>query len=612
MTRSGEKFHWSTPSFSMEMLESKPQSYLTFHSVLNHTDIGKHFLNFLKNEKKEETWKFIISAQLLEVFTQNANKTKATQQLKQTLTYFQPKNLEKQTSETKELFRQILEKKNSQEELFMLILEMKNKLIPTFEKNEFQRFKGTDEAKRLCRIYEKNKLLVLPNLAKEFQYQDEDFEKFSFEKKDFDFIKKIEMEDIQDWELLCSSEQMNNFLTYLNYFPQLSFLEIPQTVRKIMTFKCSLEEAAIGVLYKHFANVQIGVYFKVVDFNGDRFVIDQYVKRPHYHIRVTRSLCTLIYEGGSLLALMKPLKIPELDFLKFQDIKYFHKGVEIVERGVQDFFYIGVRITPVSKKETHVYTNSIFQGGWGSMGAPKTLMNLKSCEYFGQLENGINMAKGKKISDFKKEFNEIKDEFPVEPFAKLLYDLNVKKNVFSNLVESENKERFIHNIRALERLKLESKLPMETLMGNILNNIQKNETSTFPDGNMLSNIALPSQPPIVEEKENKRKRKKEIPKTPVVEEGIVLNNICEDLDTKEPSKKIFLQGTFLENISRVFLDLGDSSNDEKVKEEQVVNQDLFDLELNEDCLEDILNYDFYPSPLPSEELEELYSLTKSI
>jgi hypothetical protein len=597
-------------------VENKSQTHLTFYSVLNHSDIGKHFLNYLKNEKKDETWKFIISAQLLEMFLQNGNQTKSEKQLKQILNYFQPNNLEKQTTETMELFQYILKMKNSQEDLIKLILEMKNKLILSFEKNEFQKFNLTKESKILCKVYEKNKLLVLPKLATEFDYKDEDFEKISFDKKDFSFLKKIEMEEIQDWELLCSFEQMNNFQTYLNYFPQVSFLDIPQTVRKIMTFKCNLEEAAIGVLYKYFTNIQIGVYFKVVDFNGDRFVIDHYVKRPNYHIRVTRSVCTLIYEDGSLLAIMKPLKIPELDFLTFQDIKYFHQGVEMIERGVQDFFYIGVRITPVSRNETHVYTNSIFQGGWGCLGAPKTIMNIKSCEYFGQLENGINMAKGKRISDFKVKFNEIKDDFPVEPFAKLLYELNIKNNgVLSDLVESENKDRFIHNIRELERLNLNTKPAIENLMNNVLNGIQMKENSTPPDeGNLLANIAqkMPNKPPIVEETRKKRKRKKEIQKSPIIDDGIVLNNICENLDEKEP-KKIFLQGTFLENISRVFLDLKDSSKEEVIVEEEVnVDVEFSDLEinLNEDCLENILN--FCPSPLPIEELEELYFFTKSI
>jgi hypothetical protein len=64
------------------------QTFLTFYSVLNHSDIGKTFCNYLKKQNKEETWKFIVSSQLLEILVQKSNKTRATKQIKLILKNF--------------------------------------------------------------------------------------------------------------------------------------------------------------------------------------------------------------------------------------------------------------------------------------------------------------------------------------------------------------------------------------------------------------------------------------------------------------------------------------------------------------------------------------------
>jgi hypothetical protein len=575
----------------METVDTARQTALTFYSVLNHSDIGKHFLNFLKIEKKEEKWKFVVSVQLLESFSKSANNnTKANKQMKQILPYFHEKNLQEQTEETKEIFKEILKQKmddNGLLELYSLIIEMKNKLVQSFEKHEFQKFILTMEAKKLCKTYERNKLLVLPILAQEFQYKDEDFEKIIFSKKDFEFFKKLEKEKVDEWEQLVISDSMSSHLCHHNYLPNVSFLDSPQFVRKTLTYKCNFQEAAFGILYKYFENNPNCVFFKTVEFNKNSFIIDHYLKRPNYHIRVTRMICTLIYEEGTIFALMKPLKIPELEFLTFQDMKFFKKGEEVIERGVQDFFFVGIRIVPISPNEVQVHASTLFQGRFGSMGVPKNLLNLKSFEFYNQFDEGIKNAKGKKIKDFKDECNKIKHGLPLHPFVKMLYDLNIDQYETSPVLKKDEKNAFPSPKKSEPEVKSQ-KRSSKNMMSNILNVLKMNDKKLV-ENNFLLNIAekvkKESEPIIIAPK-----NEKEIPVN--IKNDNILNNICENLDCKDQalSSSTYLEGEFLENISRNFLSPGVKTENELTD----MNFSLSDLELtemNEDCLTDILNFD---------------------
>jgi succinate dehydrogenase flavin-adding protein (antitoxin of CptAB toxin-antitoxin module) len=570
-----------TETFAM----SESQTFLTFYSVLNHSDIGKHFCNFLKMEKKEEKWKFVVSVQLFEGYSKSANKTKANKQMKQILSYFHEKNLKEQTDETKDVFRKILEKKidESDSELYSLIIDLKNKLVSHFEKNEFQRFNSTKEAKKLCKTYERSKLLVLPILAQEFQYKNEDFEKIIFSKKDFEFFQKLEKEKVDDWEHIVISEKMKIHICHHNYLPQVSFLDSPQFVKKTLTYKCNFQEAAFGVLYKYFENNPNCVFFKTVEYNKDSFIIDHYLKRPNYHIRVTRMICTLIYEDGTIFALMKPLKIPELEFLAFKDMKFFKQGEEVIQQGVQDFFFIGVRIIPISSNEVEVHASTLFQGRFGSMGVPKHLLTLKSTEFYNQFDEGIKLAKGKKIKDFKDECNKIKHGLPLNPFAKMLYDLNIDQFETSPTLKKDEKNSFPSPKKSEPEVKSQ-KRSSKNMMSNILNVLKINDKKLV-ENNFLFNIAekvKKENEPILVSIMNE----KEIP---VINENI-LSNICEIIENKTPHSTKYLEGEFLENISRNFLSPTVKTENELTE----MNLSLSDLELtemNEDCLTDILNFD---------------------
>jgi hypothetical protein len=561
------------------------QTTLTFYSVLNHTDIGKCFCNYLKKEKKE-TWKFIVSAQLLEVYIQKNNEKRIQKQLKQLLTYFDSKNKKIFTNneETEILFQNISNVKDEENIHFIYkdIIQLKNKLIPTYEQEEFVKFNSTIEAKKLCKTYEKNKLLVLPMLSKKYNHKDDDFEKNYFEDRDFEFFHLLEKEDSSEFEKIYTSENLTNFWCHQNYLPNVSFLDIPQFTRSISFYDCPLEEAAIGVLYKYFENDPMCVFLKVIEFNKDYFIVDQYVRRQPPHIRLRRMICTLKFENGSIFGIMKPLKVPELQFLQFQDMKFFKKGEEVVERGVQDFYYCGIRITPKGN-QTQITLNCIFNGKYGNLGAPKSLVNLKTMEYFKQFTNGIKIARGKKIEDFKIEFNEIKNDLPFDPFAKMLYEMNLNQPLKSstqsttNTVQKANKNCAISNI--LDVINKTDKKPMEK---NFLQNITEKMKMICPsqkkqkiDTQILENVSLVvASKTIIKEQPSKTKQENFLENI-----SMIVRGDAKSVDDKSPE---LLEGELI------------SGKVEKVESEltrmSLSFSDLDLTEMNEDCLEDILNY----------------------
>jgi hypothetical protein len=563
------------------------QTTLTFYSVLHHTDIGKSFCNFLKKEKKEETWKFIVSAQLLEVYIQKNNDKRIQKQLKQLLTNFDSKNSKFFTNdeETKILFQNIsnFEDEENIHFIYKDIIMLKNKLIPTYEQ-EFVKFNSTTEAKKLCKTYEKNKLLVLPILSKKYEHKDIDFEKNFFEERDFEFFHLLEKEDSNEFEKIHTSENLTNFWCHQNYLPNVSFLDIPQFTRSISTYDCSLEEAAIGVLYKYFENDPMCVFFKVIEFQKEYFIVDQYVRRQPPHIRLRRMICTLKFENGSIFGIMKPLKVPELQFLQFQDMKFFKKGEEVIERGVQDFYYCGVRITPKGNK-TQIVLNCIFNGKYGNMGAPKSLVNLKTMEYYKQFTDGIHIARGKQIEDFKNEFNEIKNGLPLDPFAKMLYELNLHQSLKS-LIQST-----ISN---------DQKSPKNCAILNILDVVKKSDKKPIIEKNFLQNITEKIKMICPSQKKQKLDNQ--------ILENISLVVASKTIVKEQPPK--IKQENFLENISMAVM--GDA-NKSVVKSPERLEGELIEFagkkvdseltrmslsfsdldltEMNEDCLEDILSYE---------------------
>jgi hypothetical protein len=480
------------------------QTTLTFYSVLNHSDIRKTFVNYLKKQKKDETWLFIIATQYLESLVKQSNKTRAIKQLKHILTFYVDEKKPNLTIEGVEqkLLTNLYEQKQKEnlDQLYPLIIELKSKLLTHFERNEFKSFITTEDAQKLCKTYEMNKLLVLPVLSQEYEYKDEDFEKISLESRDLEYFKRIEKENSKDWELLHETENLKTFLSFQNYFPNVSFLEIPQIIRSEAIYECSFQEAAMGILHKFFENNPICVFFKTVHFQENQFIVDVYCKRPSTPIKVTRMVCTLRYEDDSIYGLMKPLKIPELDFIKLQPMKFFKNGTEIEERGVQDFFYFGFRIIKFSETKTILHTNTVFQGTYGCMGVPKSLIVLRAGEYHKQFSLGVQHFKGKKINEFKEEFNKTKYGLPSDPFVKLLYDLNVEpstnflNNILGELKSMEKKNSNCENCNFLENICSKMNITLKT---NEKEEKIVNINENILEGELFNNIIKTMKPEVL-------------------------------------------------------------------------------------------------------------------
>jgi hypothetical protein len=434
---------------------------LSFYSVLNHSDIGKTFCNYLNKQNKEETWKFIVSSQLLEILVQKSNKKRATKQIKQTLTYFEKDNIKMlETTELKNLFNSILEKKKTQnlDQLYPLIIDLKNILLPIYKNIEFKNFQSTPEAQKLCETYAKNKQLV-SDLSKEEGMNDSDFERHLLQKKDFEYLNKLQEEDPKNWVHINSIENMKIFFSFQHHLHNVKFLELPVIVRSETLTEGTLQETSAGIFDRLLENDNTCIFFKVIDYQPNQFIVDQYVRRSPGETSVRRVISTLKYENGSIIGISKPLKIPEMEFLKYQNMKFFRNGEEQEERGVQEFFFYGIKITPVNDYQCKVETTTIIDGRFGISGVPQSRVNMKISERYKQIHSNLKKTKGKKIKDFKEQFNESKHGLPSNPFAKMLYDLNLDQ------YESPKKENKV----------------IDNILGNIqIPNIQVKEVSSEP------------------------------------------------------------------------------------------------------------------------------------
>jgi hypothetical protein len=549
------------------------QAALTFYSVLNHSDIGRHFCNYLKKEKKEETWKFVVATSLLEVLVQKSNTKKSTTQIKQIMKQFFQKNQVLQLKESMvPLYKQILVTENF-DQLLPLLVELKNQLVFEYEHYEFKSFIQTPESRKLCLTYEKNKLLVVSTLSNEFRFTDENFETY-ITKRDLEFYRKFEKESVDDWDTNSLTEGNNMWYSYLNYFPGVSFLVVPQTCRQECELNCSFQEALIGILHNYFQNDSFCIFYRTVDFQKDFFIVEQYMHRPPLHVRVRRMVCTLIYENDSVLCLIKPIKIPHMSFVKFQEMKFFKKGKEVVERGVQDFFYYGFRIIKISEKKSKFISNCVVHGVSGTLGYPKTIIVKKAIQFFKLFTDGIKMADGKLIKDFKEEFNELKYGLPINPFAKMLYDLN-------EVIPSELKS-------PTKYIKLgESK----NLMDNILSTVLKQSSPTIKEEpNILQKITENIVSVISPVKSESLKKS---PSREPENEPAFIGNISDLVGSSLESKNVEerLEGELISNISKNYLQPTDFKNEYDF-EISAMNLTCSDFELtegNEDCLTDILN-----------------------
>jgi hypothetical protein len=542
--------------------------------VLNHSDIGRHFCNYLKKEKKEETWKFVIATSLLEVLVQKSNNKKATTQLKQILKQFFPKNQVLQLKESMvPLYKKILETENF-DELHPLLLELKNQIMLCYEYEEFKKFIQTPESRKLCLTYEKNKLLVVSTLSNEFRFTDENFETL-ITQRDLEFYRKFERENVDDWGSNTLTEGNKMWYTYLNYFPGVSFLEVPQTCRQECDLNCSFQEALIGILHNYFQNDSFCIFYRTVDFQKDFFIVEQYMHRPPLHVRVRRMICTLVYENDSVLCILKPLKIPHMSFVKFQEMNFFKKGKEVVERGVQDFFYYGFRIIKISDKKSKFISNCVVHGVSGTLGYPKSIIVKKAVQFFKIFTDGIKMAEGKEIKDFKTEFNEMKYGLPTNPLAKILYDLNE--------ADSSKFKSPVKDIKLIES---------KNLMNNILSTVQKQESPKIKvEGNFLEKITetiVSVISPVKTEESSKKSPVRDVKKEPAF-----LGNISDLVESNLESKNVEdrLEGELISNISKNYLQPTDFQNEYDF-EISAMNLTYSDFELtegNEDCLTDILN-----------------------
>jgi hypothetical protein len=478
----------------------KTQTTLTFHSALTHTDIGKHFCNYLKKQNKEETWKFIVATKLLEVLIQKPeNNKRSKKQLELILnTYFDNRTREthlklQNTKENEFLFCLIADSKFEQnfELLYAPIITLKNTHLPNFEFTEFPKFVETPEAQKLCKVYEKNKELVLPVLSNVYKYKEEDFERKELRETDFNFFREIEKEDKQEWDEVHVSENVKIHQSFQNYLPRISFLELPQCVNFEMEFDCTFQEALCGVLHRYFEKDSICIFFQTIDYQKDYFIVEQYIQRPTVHVRVRRMICSLKYENGSIVGLMKPLKIPNLDFMKTSELKFFRKGKEIIEKGSQDFLYFGFRFIKLGENKTKLTFNALHQGVSKKLGSPKTLITMKLKQDYKTYLKGIQEFQGKRIADFSPLFNETKNGMPLDPFAKMLLDMNLDqyetypvKHI--KLVTIQNQPVKTKYVKIKKEKEI---LPEESIMDLISKSVNSGNSLNFLDGMLMENVS---------------------------------------------------------------------------------------------------------------------------
>eukprot|EP01080_Neovahlkampfia_damariscottae_P009597 gene9597-1799_t len=409
---------------------------IQFESVLTVSEISHSFFQFLKAEYNSDNWEFILGLQTLESFTKKKNQKKVNKHFLFLVSNFlQPKS-------SKELFICPEEKKNvlkvvkklkrnewNLDESPLELLEPFRKTILVEYKNDaFKRFIRTENCLKLLEKHQNNRNVLLPRVSLIYSYSEEDFDSLEITENDVKFMVEYE-KDNPNWSIVYNNKKkkITSYRSHWNYFPNLKFLtKTTANVKHELKIKGGFQETVLA-FFKGFHKKFFSEYF-ILDYKyGDYFVGQVIAKIPIiFQKRVARFVSKFYYdpEIQQVVLRMKCSRFPNSTFTKSQTVMMKEKdGKERKVKAIPYFDFSSMRITRIDDETTlfeHITTFDIL------IPAATLGLEIRANQYYSEIYGALQkLGDKKKILDYKYELNELWEGLPVDPFGKMLWDLDI-------------------------------------------------------------------------------------------------------------------------------------------------------------------------------------------
>eukprot|EP01080_Neovahlkampfia_damariscottae_P000003 gene3-4254_t len=428
---------------------------IQFHSILEVPEISNSFVTFLKNEHNFENWEFILSVQNVKNLSKKKNQKAINKEFDFIVHNFlapkSPKELEI-LPEVKTIFLEKIKKLkkdewNLEESPLELLEPFEKVIMMEYKSDSFKRYIRTEECLKLLEKHQHNRDVLVPRLTQIFNYKDEDFDKTYFEEKDFQFLSEFQ-KDHPNWTLISENKKKDYkvYKSKMNYYPNVTFLS-PTTlnVKYEINLNCAFQETVIGILTSYHKTTYSSV---ILDYKfGDYFFLECVLKLPPalqaiMQKRVLRQFYKLDYdpEIKQLSLYMKSATFPNTEYLKTQQILMKQKDkTEKKIKAIPMFSFGCHKITYVNEKTTRydftsTYDVNIASASWS---IDYTAASLRTTF----LDAISKLGNRRHIADYKYEFNELWEGLPVDPFGKLLWDLNIEEQDKQHQAKMEKRKK---------------------------------------------------------------------------------------------------------------------------------------------------------------------------
>jgi hypothetical protein len=412
---------------------------IQFKSVFAVKDIAEAWYKFLKKEFNNENWDFVLSVQELDKISKKQHK-KIFKHVELIVTLFIAENSQKEIITGNVQKKLILEEfaklsktswniNYTPSELFEPLQKM---ILMEYKNDAFKRFTRTEECLKLVEKHQKNRNVLQPQLSVLYNYSGVDFDQQPITKKDIKFLNQFE-EDNPNW-ILEYEDKKNNVLAFKsnwNYFPNVEFIGSSiSNIRIQIIFDFPLQQVACAMFGKYQNHDPFATKSRVCEYKfNESVVVEQnsifgFFQEP----RIKKILYSMEYdaEKKKITCRGKPYKMEGIPFLEntFMNIVAKKGEKEQKMKAIQYFSFYVNSLTQIDENRTlFQHTAMVDLGGTGF---PKGIttkraqgIQANTAKYLSTMGDKIT------IKDHKYEFNELWEGLPVDPLAKLLYDLDI-------------------------------------------------------------------------------------------------------------------------------------------------------------------------------------------
>jgi hypothetical protein len=220
----------SNTSSPVSQTKTVPQSnLLLFEAIFKYKEIGESFHAFLKGDRSDEGWSYIVAVSKLKGL-ENDKKAFETK-VKDIMKNFLESNSSKSVNISAEVRKACLVALSKDMSLAPLIT-VKKHIVTEMKHDSFKRYLRSKECAIIMNKYHSHTDIVVPAITDKFTYNDKDFCNPEITEMDLSFMDHL-LKDSPDWELLSSfldgeyGKRVGNiWYTNTNYFPNLGRLSL--------------------------------------------------------------------------------------------------------------------------------------------------------------------------------------------------------------------------------------------------------------------------------------------------------------------------------------------------------------------------------------------------